>query len=58
MRPALTDIISKGEGLTVEFKSTFNMTAIESIVAFANTMGGCVCIGISDSGYRSHGVAA
>lgn len=40
--------IPEGEGLTVEFKSSFNIEVIETLVAFANTKGGTVYIGISD----------
>ncbi len=43
-------LISKGEGLQLEFKQTFNIEAIETLVAFANTTGGKVLVGISDSG--------
>jgi predicted HTH transcriptional regulator len=34
----------------VEFKSTFNMDCIETLVAFANHKGGSVYVGISDEG--------
>lgn len=40
--------IPENEGLTVEFKSSFNVTTIETLVAFANTKGGAVYIGIND----------
>lgn len=50
MQCNLNDIISNGEGLTVEFKSAFNVATIESVVAFANTKGECVLLGISDAG--------
>jgi len=43
-------IISSGESETVEFKETFDREAIESICAFANTMGGIIIIGVSDRG--------
>ena len=46
-----TDIdiaLSKGEGLQTEFKSSFDSKVIETLVAFANTTGGSVLIGISD----------
>ena len=42
--------ISRGEGQTIEFKSSFQKEAIESIVAFANAKGGKVFIGVSDKG--------
>jgi predicted HTH transcriptional regulator len=44
------DLISKGESLTVEFKqrfSTFEKIAKE-MIAFANTRGGCLLIGVDD----------
>lgn len=44
----LLHIISKGENDKVEFKSNFNVEVIESLVAFANTSGGMVLLGISD----------
>ncbi|MBC8488169.1 MAG: putative DNA binding domain-containing protein [Bacteroidetes bacterium] len=46
----LKHIIGEGEGLTVEFKSSFNNEAIESLVAFANAKGGKVVLGVADSG--------
>ena len=39
-----------GESEKVEFKQSFNDQVIESIVAFANTSGGSVFIGISNTG--------
>ena len=36
------------EGQTVEFKSSFNENVIETLVAFANTKGGTVYVGVSD----------
>ncbi|MCB0580569.1 MAG: putative DNA binding domain-containing protein, partial [Phaeodactylibacter sp.] len=46
----LLSLMAAGEGLTAEFKSNFGREAIEALVAFANTSGGTVCIGISDQG--------
>lgn len=43
-------LISRGEGLQLEFKQTFNVESIETLVAFANTYGGKVLIGVSDTG--------
>lgn len=40
--------IPEKEGLKVEFKSSFNIEAIEALVAFAKTKGGVVYIGVSD----------
>ena len=42
--------IASGESETVEFKSSFEKEVIETLAAFANTKGGKVFIGISDSG--------
>ena len=38
------------ESETVEFKTSFNTETVESLVAFANTKGGCVYIGVTDTG--------
>ena len=46
----LNSIIAKGESETVEFKSNFNVETIETLVAFANSKGGCVYVGINDIG--------
>lgn len=46
----LQQLISQGESETVEFKSSFNVATIESLVAFANTKGGSVLVGVSDKG--------
>lgn len=43
-------IIDQGESETVEFKTSFNDQVIVSLVAFANTKGGSVYVGISDNG--------
>jgi len=44
----LQDLIKTGESDTVEFKEKFNERTIESAVAFANTKGGIIFIGVSD----------
>jgi ATP-dependent DNA helicase RecG len=46
----LVDIIKQGESEILEFKERFNTDVIETAVAFANTRGGRVVIGLSDSG--------
>ena len=46
----LKKLITKGESETVEFKKNFNTDVIETAVAFANTQGGVVLLGVSDSG--------
>ena len=45
---SLPNIIIKGESQTVEFKSSFTDEVIVSLVAFANTKGGTVYVGVSD----------
>lgn len=49
-KETIPDIIKKGESETVEFKSTLDQAAIETIAAFANTKGGYVFVGVADSG--------
>jgi len=44
----LPDLIKTGESTTVEFKEKFDERCIESLVAFANTRGGVIFIGVSD----------
>jgi len=44
----LSDLIKIGESDTVEFKEKFDERTIESAVAFANTKGGTIFIGVSD----------
>lgn len=44
-----------GESQTVEFKTSFDKTTVESLVAFANTQGGTILVGVSDAGLI-HGV--
>ncbi len=43
-------IINQGESETVEYKTSFSDEVIISLVAFANTKGGTVYIGVSDKG--------
>lgn len=43
----INKLINSGESETLEFKSSFNSEAIETLVAFANTCGGKVVIGIN-----------
>lgn len=42
--------IQAGESETVEFKSSFDKEVIETLVAFANTKGGKVFVGVTDTG--------
>ena len=44
----LPDLIKTGESDTVEFKEKFDEQTIESAVAFANTKGSMIFIGVSD----------
>ena len=46
----IRDIISGHESDTVEFKEGFDKRTIESVVAFANTKGGIIVIGVTDDG--------
>ena len=40
----------EGESQTLEFKTSFDKTTVESLVAFANAQGGIVLVGVSDAG--------
>jgi len=54
MKPEeLNLIIKEGEGLTVEFKEKYTPKIDRDIVAFANTRGGFILIGVGDSGKRT-----
>ena len=46
----LLHIIANGENETVEFKTSFQKEVIESVVAFANSYGGKIFIGVDDRG--------
>lgn len=46
----LLELIKSNEGLTVEFKISFDKEVLETSVAFANTKGGVILIGVSDKG--------
>jgi ATP-dependent DNA helicase RecG len=43
-------LIQAGESDKIEFKLSFNDEVIETVVAFSNTSGGSVFIGIDDNG--------
>ena len=47
------DFIEDGESESFEFKSSFNTETIETLVAFANTKGGTVFVGINNKGVIS-----
>jgi predicted HTH transcriptional regulator len=44
------NILPTAESDRVEFKTTFNDEVIISLVAFSNTRGGAVYVGVSDNG--------
>ncbi len=46
----LLRLIEKGESQKVEFKENFDKETIETAVAFANTNGGTILIGVNDKG--------
>ena len=46
----IADILLKGESQTVEFKASFSDEVIITLVAFSNTKGGTVYIGVLDNG--------
>jgi ATP-dependent DNA helicase RecG len=43
-------LFKRGESETVEFKKVFDRETIEALSAFANTRGGRVFVGVSDTG--------
>jgi ATP-dependent DNA helicase RecG len=45
----LEPILQEGEGALIEFKQSFSPSIIKDIVAFANTAGGRIFIGINDN---------
>lgn len=50
---AIKRLIQRGEGVNLEFKRRINIPSkiAKSLVAFANTQGGILLIGIDDNGY-------
>ena len=48
MEGNIENIISSGETDSVEFKSSFNVSVIETLVAFSNARGGNIILGVSD----------
>ncbi len=51
----LHHLIQQGESETLEFKTSFSKTVIETIVAFSNTKGGTIFLGISNQKERIGG---
>lgn len=49
MTHTITNILQQGETQTVEFKTSFTIQVIETLVAFANSQGGSVYIGVNDN---------
>lgn len=43
-------LLKEGEGLTIEFKESFSSKLDKDIVAFANTHGGRIFLGVNDQG--------
>ena len=46
----ILSLIKQGESQTVEFKNSFQKEVIETVVAFANTKGGKIFIGVDNNG--------
>ena len=46
----IENLIRNGESKTVEFKAGFNKETIETVVAFSNTRGGVIIIGVDNQG--------
>ncbi|MBU4501808.1 MAG: ATP-binding protein, partial [Nanoarchaeota archaeon] len=46
----LNFILQEGEGLKIEFKESFDKSLAKELVAFANSAGGRVFLGIGDTG--------
>lgn len=43
-------LLGDGESQTLEYKSSFDKATVEALVAFANTQGGKVLVGVNDAG--------
>jgi len=42
--------IKQGENQTIEFKTSFQREVIETVVAFANAIGGKILVGVTNTG--------
>lgn len=55
----IEDLIKRGENQSVEFKAEISNTLAETVVAFANTNGGVILLGVDDNsrvvGFRNDG---
>ncbi len=49
-RNALSDLVSLGEGFTIEFKRSGTSGLGREICAFANATGGTILLGVADDG--------
>ena len=47
---AISDLIARGEGPTVEFKRSLTKDVGRELCAFANSDGGTILIGVTDTG--------
>jgi len=50
MSQEITKLLESGESDILEYKARFQRSVVESVVAFANTRGGTILIGINDQG--------
>lgn len=48
----LAILIQQGEGTTLEFKESFSASFVREVVAFANTVGGKILLGVCDDGTK------
>lgn len=58
MHPTVEQLLTRPEGKTLEFKRDLSSprNLLKTLVAFANTAGGCLLVGVDDSG-QAQGVA-
>ena len=54
----LKQVLSNGESESIEFKTSFDKEAIETLSAFANSKGGSVIVGVTDHGGRQNSSCA
>lgn len=46
----IASLLHGGESVTVNFKTSFDCETVETVVAFANTHGGTILVGIANNG--------